>query len=76
MLSPPSPSEDPLERLARVRAELKSVTEDEEDTGRIDVSKTGVKASGLPRWAIGWFGVLLSLALLVAAIGWAIKQAK
>lgn len=74
--SPPSPYDDPLDRLARARAELKSVVETEEDTGHIHVTKTGITAGGLPKWAIGWFGIVLALALLVAAIGWAISQAK
>jgi hypothetical protein len=34
---PSSVVDDPLDRLAAARAQLKSVTEDEEDTGRIEI---------------------------------------
>lgn len=74
--SPPSPADDPLERLDRVRDQLRSVSEDEEDTGQFDVSRAGVSAKGLPRWSMGLFGVLLALALVVLAIGWAVSKTK
>lgn len=74
--SPPSPSDDPLDGLARVRAELKSVTEDEEDTGQFDVSKAGASAKGIPRWAMGLFGAASALALLAVAVAWAVKMLK
>jgi hypothetical protein len=72
----PSPADDPLDRLAAVRAQLKSVTEADEDTGQFDVTKQGVSAKGMPKWAMGLFGVLLAVALVVAAAGWAISQLK
>lgn len=68
--------EDPLDRLESVRDRLRSVTEEDEETGRFEVSKAGVTASGLPKWAMGLFGVVLALALLVAAVGWAISKTK
>lgn len=33
MPSPPSPADDPLDRLTRAREELKSIDDDEPDTG-------------------------------------------
>ncbi len=73
---PPSPADDPLDRLARARAELRSVTEDDEDTGQFDVSRAGLKASGVPRWAMGVVGAAVALALLAVAIAWAIAYVK
>lgn len=71
-----SPTDDPLDGLARARSELKSVSDDEEDTGQFDVSKAGISGKGMPRWAMGLFGAAVALALLVVAIGWAIAYAK
>ncbi len=67
-----SPSDDPLDRLAKSRAELRSVSDDEdEDTGQFHISRTSVRAQGLPRWSIGLFGGAAALALLALAIAWA-----
>lgn len=74
--SPPSPADDPLDRLARVRQQLKSVTDEEEDTGEFDVSKAGIRGKGVPRWAMGAVGVGVSLALVVVAIAYALKLLK
>jgi hypothetical protein len=66
--SPPSPADDPLDKLARAREELKSVTDDEPDTGQFDVSKEGVKAKGIPNWAMSVFP--LGLLLLLGFVAW------
>ena len=34
---PPSPADDPLDRLDRIRAELRSVTDEDEDTGNVHI---------------------------------------
>ena len=72
----PSPSDSPLHRLARARQELKSVADEDEDTGRFEVSRDGVKGHGVPRWAMGIVGAGVSLALLALAIAYAIKMLK
>lgn len=72
----PSPGDDPLDRLARVRKELKSVTDEVEDTGQFEVSKAGVKAGGIPHWAMGLIAVGVALALVVVALGWAYSKSK
>lgn len=63
--SPPSPADDPLDRLALARAELKSVSGDDEDTGVVNVSTSGFSAKGIPSWALG--GAIVILALAAAA---------
>ncbi len=72
-----SPSDDPLDRLAKARAELKSVSEEEdEDTGQFHISRSSVRAEGLPKWSIGLVGAAVAVALLVLAIAWAWHLAK
>lgn len=71
----PSPG-DPLDRLANVRSKLKSVSDEVEDTGQFELSKAGVKTTGVPRWAMGIFGVVVALALLVLALAYALKALK
>ncbi len=66
--SPPSPADDPLDRLDSYRNELKSVSDDPEDTGQFHVSKAGVTAQGIPRWAMGLFAGIVALAVLVIAV--------
>jgi hypothetical protein len=72
----PSPSDSPLHRLARARQELKSVSDEDEETGRFEVSREGLKGHGVPRWAMGIIGAGVSLALLAVAIAYAIKMLK
>lgn len=62
------PSSDPLDRIEAVRQQLKSVTDDEEDTGRIEVPHDAPMRAkvfiavygGLPPWQRG----LVLLAIL------------
>ncbi len=75
-LEAPSPTDDPLDALARVRDELKSVSDEEEDTGQFHVSRTSVRAQGLPKWSMGLFGGAIALGLLAVAIAWAWHLAK
>lgn len=69
---PPSPADDPLDRLDSVRERLKSASDDTEDTGQFDVSKAGAKASGIPRWAMGLFAVLVGVGVAAAGTAWAL----
>lgn len=77
---PPSPADDPLDVLARnnraLGRGLKEYTSEVEDTGNFDVSKAGLKVSGVPRWATGIFGVVVALALLAVAVAYAVKMLK
>lgn len=74
--SPPSPADDPLDTLDRAREELRSVSEDDEDTGEFQISRAGLNSKGIPRWAMGVFGSAVALALLAVAIAWAIAYVK
>lgn len=71
----PSPSDDPLDKLARLRDQLSSVSDEEEDTGRFEVSRDGVKGHGVPKWAMGIVGAGVSIALVVVAIAYAVRLA-
>lgn len=74
---PPSPADDPLDRLSRATAELKDAPGSEaEDTGRFDVSRTSIRAQGIPRWSMGLFAVLVGLGVAVAGAAWAIHMLK
>ncbi len=69
--------DDPLDRLAAARAELRSVSDDDaEDTGQFHISRSSVRAEGLPKWSIGLVGAAVAVALLVLAIAWAWHLAK
>lgn len=70
----PSPADDPLERLDRVRHELMSVADDEPDTGTIDLGRAGVAARGIPRWAMGLIGGALAVGALAMAVAWAVSM--
>lgn len=64
-------SVDPLDTLEEAHHELKSIPdEEEEDTGQFDVSKEGLRAKGIPKWAMA----ALPLALVIAALAWAIAK--
>lgn len=66
------PSNDPLDSLEEVVGGLASVpdTDEEEDTGQFDVSKEGLRAKGIPKWAMA----ALPLALVIAALAWAVAK--
>lgn len=72
---PPSPADDPLDRLHNARQKLKSFTDEPEDTGQFDVSKSGLQARGIPSWAMGLFAGAVALGLLVLAVAWALHVA-
>mgnify|MGYP001018506913 CR=1 FL=1 len=74
--SPPSPADDPLDRLSRARDELKSVTDDVEDTGQFDVSKSGLQAKGIPKGAMGIIAVAVAIAIVLLAAAYAIHLAQ
>lgn len=65
-----SGADDPLDTLAAARAQLKSVSDETEDTGQFDVSKAGAKASGIPKWAMGLFAVLIGVGVAAAGIAY------
>jgi len=67
----PSPADDPLDRLARARGELQSVTDDPEDTGQFDVSKSGLQAKGIPKWAMGVIAGGIAAAIVLVALAYA-----
>jgi hypothetical protein len=65
-----SGGDDPLDRLDARRQQLHSITDEEEDTGQFDVSKEGLSAKGIPKWAMA----ALPIALVIAALAWAIAK--
>lgn len=64
-----SPATDltPLERAERVRQQMLS-TNDDEVTGEVDVSKSGLRMKGIPPLAMGAALVLLALGVVAYVV--------
>ena len=69
---PPSPADDPLDRLDRIRAELRSVTDEDEDTGNVHIpSDAPPRAKVILGFVAGLTPtgrLIIGLALIVAVV--------
>lgn len=77
MPSPPSPADDPLDRLSRAREELRSVADDEPDTGRIEIPSDAPPRAKVALGALAGLtptGRLIAILAMLALVAYAIGK--